>query len=130
MVVLRLVAFALAAAAAACAGIQVQAGSDGALPLAAEHSTLSAQRLAKLGSLTAFDALQTMPSYVSPVHQGNAPRVVLILDGSKSHDLELLKGIKASEVFEIRVVGDIEADVPPGDLEVRVTTLGRRNRVR
>ncbi len=41
--------------------------------------------------------------------------VVLILDGSKSHDLEVLKGIKASDVFEIRVAGDMEAGVLPGE---------------
>ncbi len=118
------------ALAAACAGVQVEAGSDGAPALASEHSTLSAQRLHKLVSLTAFDALQTMPSYMSPMHQWNAPRVVLILDGSKSHDLDVLKGIQASDVFEIRVVGDMEAGVIPGNLEVRVTTLGALNRVR
>lgn len=121
---------AVAAAAAGCAGVNVQAGSDGGLPLASDHSTLSAQRLNKLVSLTAFDALQTMPSYMSPMHQWNAPRVVLILDGSKSHDLEVLKGIKASDVFEIRVVGDMEAGVIPGSLEVRVTTVAGRYRVR
>ncbi len=72
---LGLVVFAaVAAAAAGCAGVNVQAGSDGWLPLASEHSTLSAQRLNKLVSLTAFDALQTMSSYMSPMHQWNAPR--------------------------------------------------------
>ncbi len=55
---------------------------------------------------------------------------MLILDGSKSHDLEVLKGIKASDVFEIRVVGDMEAGVIPGNLEVRVTTVAGRYRVR
>jgi hypothetical protein len=128
---LGLVVFAaVTAAAAGCAGVNAQAEIDGALPVASEHSTLSAPRLKKLVSLSAFDALQTMASYTSPMHQWNAPRVVLILDGSKSHDLEVLRGIKASDVFEIRVAGDMDAGVLPGELEVRVTTLGGRTRVR
>ena len=127
---LGFVIFAALAAAAGCAGVQMQTDDDGVLLLASEHSTLSAQRLQKLGSLTAFDAVQTMPSYFSPVHQWSPPRVVLVLDGSRSHDLDVLKGIRASDVYEIRVFGDTDAGVNRGELEVRVTTLGGHNRVR
>src|SRR5215470_7712161 len=95
---LGLVVFAaLAASAAGCARIHVPAANDGAFPLASEHATLSAQRLEKLVALTAFDALQSMPSYASPVRQWPAPRVVLVLDGSRSSDLEILKGIRAQD---------------------------------
>jgi hypothetical protein len=80
-------------------------------------------------SATAFDALETMSSYFGRTTRQPTPRFVLILDGTRTSNLEMLKGIQASDVFEIRVIGESQSMGNQGEVEIVVTTVARHARV-
>ena len=48
-----------------------------------------------------------------------APRFILILDGTRTTNLGMLQGIQASEVFEIRVIGESQSIGKGGESSVR-----------
>lgn len=95
---------------------------------ALSYAAFPVERLRDMSSETGFDALSRMPAYLARVHQTPAPPFVLILDGLRIHDLEMLKTIQARDLFEIRVVGESQSITGVGAVEVMVTTLGGRTR--
>ena len=78
---------------------------------------------------TALDALGTMPSYFGRTTRQPAPRFILILDGTRTSNLEMLNGIQAGDVYEIRVIGESQSVGIQGEVEIVVTTIARRARV-
>jgi len=92
-------------------------------------SVLRGDRLQKMPGSSAFDALRTLATYMGRTTRQPAPRFILILDGTRTTNLEMLKGIQASEVFEIRVIGESQSLGEPGEVEIIVTTLASRARV-
>jgi hypothetical protein len=53
---------------------------------------------------------------------------VLIVDGVRNGSVEMLKGIQARDVFEIRMTDEAQTSAIPGEVEVIVTTLAGRAR--
>jgi len=104
-------------------------GFAGAAPAVSSNSVLRADRLQKMPGASAFDALETLPSYFGRTTRVPAPRFVLILDGTRTSNLQMLKSIQASEVFEIRVVGESQSIDRQGEVEVIVTTLASHPRI-
>ena len=96
-----------------------------ATPAASSNSVLRADWLQKVPGLTAMDALQALPAYMARTMRQPAPRFVLVLDGTRTSNLDLLKGIQASELFEVRVLGESQSLGEPGEVEIIVTTLAR-----
>jgi hypothetical protein len=105
------------------------AGAGGFVPAASSNSILRAERLQKMPGSSAFDALQTLPIYMGRTMRQPAPRFVLILDGTRTSNLGMLRSIQASEVFEIRVIGESQSIGDPGEVEVIVTTLASHPRI-
>ena len=99
------------------------------VPAASNNSVLRADRLQKMPGSTAFDALQTLPVYMGRTQRQPAPHFVLVLDGTRTSNLEMLRGIQASEVFEIRVIGESQSIGYPGEVEVIVTTIASHARI-
>ena len=104
-------------------------GSAEPAPAVSSNSILRADRLQKMPGTSAFDALQTLPVYMGRTMRVPAPRFVLILDGTRTSSLEMLRGIQASEVFEIRVIGESQSIGRPGEVEIIVTTLASHARI-
>jgi hypothetical protein len=75
---------------------------------------------------TGFDALRLLPAYLSRANRSPAPRFVLIIDGTRTSDLELLKSIPATDLFEICIISESQTVTSRGDVEIIVTTLGAR----
>lgn len=96
-----------------------------ATPAASSSSVLRADWLQKVPGLTAMDALHTLPAYMGRTMRQPVPRFILVLDGTRTSNLDLLKGIQASELFELRVVGESQSIGDPGEVEIIVTTLAR-----
>jgi hypothetical protein len=105
------------------------AGTGGTAPAASSNSILRAERLQKMPGSSALDALQTLPIYMGRTMRQPAPRFVLILDGTRTSNLGMLRSIQASEVFEIRVIGESQSIGDPGEVEVIVTTLASHPRI-
>lgn len=95
---------------------------------ASSNSVLRADRLRKMPGSTAFDALQTLPIYMGSTQRQPAARLVLVLDGTRTSNVEMLKGIQASDVLEIRVIGESQSIGYPGEVEIIVTTIASRAR--
>jgi hypothetical protein len=76
--------------------------------------------------LTGFDALRLMPDYFSRANRSPAPRFVLIIDGTRTSDVEMLKSIPATDLFEIRIISESQTVASGGDVEIIATTLGGR----
>jgi hypothetical protein len=110
-----------------CAPSPVPAGQPA--PVFSSTSVLRADRLQKMPSSSAFDALQTLASYMGRTTRQPAPRFILVLDGTRTTNLEMLKGIQASEVFEIRLIGESQSIGVPGEVEIVVTTLASHARI-
>ena len=70
-----------------------------ATPVFSSTSVLRANRLQKMPSSSAFDAFQTLASYMGRAMRQPVPRFILMLDGTRTTNLEMPKGIHASEVF-------------------------------
>jgi len=70
-----------------------------------------------------------LPGYVGRTTRVPAPRFVLILDGTRTSSLEMLRSIQASEVFEIHVIGESQSIDRQGEVEVIVTTLASHPRI-
>jgi len=98
-------------------------------PAFSSTSILRADRLQKMPGSSAFDALQTLASYTGRTTRQPAPRFILIIDGTRTTNVEMLKGIQASEVFEIRLVGESQSIGNPGEAEIIVTTFARHARI-
>jgi hypothetical protein len=98
-------------------------------PAVSSTSVLRADRLQKMPSSSAFDALQTLASYMGRTMRQPAPRFILILDGTRTTNLEMLKGIQARDVFEIRLIGESQSLGDPGEVEIIVTTLASHARI-
>ena len=96
---------------------------------ASSNSVLRADRLQKMPGSTAFEALRTLPIYMGSTQRQPAPRFVLVLDGTRTSNLEMLKGIQASDVLEIRVIGESQSISYPGEVEIIVTTIASRTRI-
>ena len=105
------------------------ASTDQPVPAASSTSILRGDRLQKMPGATAFDALQMMATYMSRTMRQPAPRLVLVLDGTLTSNIELLKSIQASDVFEIRVVGESQSLGDQGGVEIVVTTVARQRSV-
>lgn len=86
------------------------------------------EQLQKMTHETAFDALRMMPGYTGRLNQAPAQRFALILDGAYTSSLELLAGLRATDLYEIRIVGESYALRSFGGPEIVVTTLARRGR--
>ncbi len=110
-----------------CARPPVSAGQP--WPASSSTSVLRADRLQRMPGSSALDALQTLASYMGRTMRQPAPRFILILDGTRTTNLEMLKGIQASEVFEIRVIGESQSIGHPGEAEIIVTTLASHARI-
>jgi hypothetical protein len=106
-----------------CASFPARAGE--ATPAPSSTSVLRAEWLQKVPGLTALDALHTLPAYAGRTMRQPAPRFILVLDGTRTSNLDLLKGIQASDLFELRVVGESQSIGEPGEVEIVVTTLAR-----
>jgi hypothetical protein len=111
----------------ACTRSPVPAGQPA--PVFSSTSVLRADRLQKMPSSSAYDALQTLASYMGRTMRQPAPRFILVLDGTRTTNLEMLKGIQASEVFEIRLIGESQSIGVPGEVEIVVTTLASHARI-
>jgi hypothetical protein len=98
----------------------------GATPAPSSHSLIAAERLRRMPGLTGFDALQLLPDYYGRANRRPAPRFMLTIDGARTSDVELLKTIPATDLFEIRIVSESQTLVSGGDVEIIVTTLGGR----
>lgn len=96
-----------------------------AMPAASSNSVLRADWLQKVPGLTAMDALHTLPAYMGRTMRKPAPRFVLVLDGTRTSNLDLLQSIQATDLFELRVVGESQSIGDPGEVEIIVTTLAR-----
>ena len=116
-----LLAFTLACARSA-------APSGEATPAASSTSILRADRLQRMPGSTAFDALETMASYMSRTMRQPAPRFILVLDGTRTTSLDVLRSIQAGDVFEIRMIGESQSLGHQGEMEIVVTTVARHNR--
>jgi hypothetical protein len=110
-----------------CSRSPVPAGQPS--PASSSTSVLRADRLQKMPGSSAFDALQTLASYMGRTMRQPAPRFILILDGTRTTNLEMLKGIQASDVFEIRLIGESQSIGDPGEVEIVVTTLASHARI-
>jgi len=105
------------------------AGFAAPAPAVSSNSILRADRLQKMPGASALDALETLPGYVGRTTRVPAPRFVLILDGTRTSSLEMLRSIQASEVFEIHVIGESQSIDRQGEVEVIVTTLASHPRI-
>jgi hypothetical protein len=103
--------------------------SDWLTPAPSSSSVLRADRLHKMPGATALDALETMSSYFGRTTRQPAPRFILILDGTRTSNLEMLKGIQAGDVYEIRVIGESQSVGNQGEVEIVVTTIAGRARI-
>jgi hypothetical protein len=110
-----------------CSRSPVRAGQPS--PASSSTSVLRADRLQKMPGSSAFDALQTLATYMGRTMRQPAPRFILILDGTRTTNLGMLQGIQASEVFEIRVIGESQSIGNPGEVEIVVTTLASHSRI-
>jgi hypothetical protein len=110
---------------AACASTMPR-GSEIA-PLPSSHAVLTADRLRKMVGVTAFDALRTMPSFLSLTTRQPGPRFLLIIDGARTSTLDLLKNFQATDLLEIRVVGDSQSLDSSGEVQILVITQARPN---
>ena len=99
-------------------------------PLTTSSPAMTADRLSKLEGLTALQALRTMPSYSAAANQSPPPRFTLVLDGMRIADLDFLKSICATDVYEIQVRRASENAYGFGGPEVIVTTMAGRRRTR
>src|SRR5262245_16709804 len=100
-----IVFFAAAIAAAlvvACAPVRGTRSSRSATQLTGRSGVLTAEQLANMRGVSAFDALRTMPGYYARVRDARPPRFTLILDGLRVKDLDVLNSIRAVDLFEIR----------------------------
>ena len=102
---------------------------DGLTPAASSTSILRSDRLQRMPASTAFDALQTLASYMNRTTRQPAPRFILVLDGARTANLEMLRGIQARDVYEIRVIGESQSLGSPGEVEIVVTTVAQHNRI-
>jgi hypothetical protein len=89
---------------------------------------MTAEQLSKLQGLTALQALGTMPSYRSTRNQSPSAPFTLVLDGTRVYDLDFLKSICATDVYEIQVKRASENAYGFGGPEVIVTTMAGRRR--
>jgi len=113
----------------ACTPPSVSVSGRDATPSPSSHSMIAADQLRKMPGLTAFDALRMMPDYFGRANRKPAPRFMLIIDGARTTDVELLKTIPATEIFEIRIVSESQTVASGGDVEIIVTTIaGRKGR--
>lgn len=106
-----------------CARTPLRTGE--ATPAASSNSVLRADWLQRVPGLTALDALNTLPAYRGRTMRQPAPRFILVLDGTRTSNLDLLKSIQATELFELRVLGESQSIGDPGEVEIVVTTLAR-----
>jgi hypothetical protein len=108
---------------------RLPAGTGELAPAVSSNSILRADRLQKMPGASALDALQTLPIYMGRTMRRPEPRFVLFLDGTRTSSLEMLRGIQASEVFEIRVIGESQSIDRQGEVDVIVTTFASRARI-
>ena len=108
---------------------RLPAGFAEPAPAVSSNSILRADRLQRMPGASALDALQTLPIYMGRTMRVPAPRFVLVLDGTRTSSLEMLRSIQASDVFEIRVIGESQSIGYPGEVEVIVTTLASHARI-
>ena len=100
-----------------------------ATPAPSSTSTLRADWLHRMVGLTAFDALRTLPAYMGTTMRQPSPRFILVIDGTRTSNLDLLTSIQASELFELKVVGESQSLGSTGDVEIVVTTLASRPKI-
>jgi hypothetical protein len=122
----RLMAGVMVAAATGCASATRLNENEMAQPTSS-HGILAADRLHKMVGVTAFDALRTMPSFFGLTTRQPGPRFLLIVDGLRTSNFDLLKNIQAADVVEIRVVDDSQSIDTSGQTQIVVTTIAKRN---
>ena len=110
----------------ACTPPSVAASGGSTERLSSSHSVIAAQQLGSMRGSTGFDALRLLPAYLARADRRPAPRFVAIIDGTRTSDLELLKSIPATDLFEIRIISERQTVTSRGDVEIIVTTLGGR----
>lgn len=89
---------------------------------------MTVEQLSQMQGVTALDVLRSMPAYAARVGVSQAPRFTLILDGLRAKDLDILGSIRATELFEIRIVPESQANAVYGSAEIVVTTLDGHKR--
>jgi hypothetical protein len=100
------------------------------IPLASSNTVLRLDRLGKMTGATALDALHTLPSYLSRTMRQPGPRFLLILDGMRTSSLQYLENIQATDVYEIRVIGESQSLETQSDVQIVVTTVAAHDRGR
>lgn len=86
---------------------------------------LTRDRLSRMYTLTALDALGVLPGFNATASVGVQYRYVVFLDGTLAADLEVLRAIRATDLAEVRIVNGPEAASGSGArTQIRITTLG------
>ena len=99
-------------------------------PFAAQGAGFSATLLRKMDGLTGFDVLQMLPAYSSRVSQRPSPGFTLIIDGTRTSYVDMLRSIRATDLLEIRVVSEGHTTATGSGAEIIVTTVGGRTKSR
>jgi hypothetical protein len=86
---------------------------------------LGRERLFRMRGVSAYDALQSIPSYVALMRRQPAPRVALILDDARVYDVGILKAIQAVDLSEIRINRPGESSGQTWEVELVVVTQVR-----
>jgi hypothetical protein len=116
--------------AVACARPLVSAprATSDAMRLTGRSPVMTVEQLRQMPGVTALDALRTMPGYTARVGEVGAPHFTLILDGLRAKDLGVLSSIRATDLFEIRILSESQANGSFGGAEIIVTTLDGHKR--
>jgi hypothetical protein len=112
----------------ACAPARAPWSTHDPARLTLSSPAMTVDQLRKFSGMTVLGALGTMPAYFATLSHSPQPHFTLVLDGTRSVDLEFLKSIRATDVYEIRINRASEASFGSGGPEVIVTTLAGRNR--
>lgn len=88
-------------------------------------AVLTRERLSRMYTSTAFDALGVLPDFLARSSMGAQSRYVIYLDGTLAADLDVLRAIRATDLAEVRIMSGPDAASGSGArTQIRITTLG------
>ena len=119
----RLAVLAIATPLVACAVNHPLREDDQSFVAAPSLSAVPRERLEKMTYLTAYDALPLIPGFTRRVKQSENPHFNLWLDGTFTTEIEILKLVRATEVREMRMIGENRTLVDEGRIELVVRTF-------
>lgn len=119
----RLVLLAVVTPLAACAVNPPLQEDDRSLIVASSLTSVPRDRLEKMTYLSAYDALPLIPGFARRVRKSENPHYNLWLDGTFTTEIEILKLVRASEVREMRMIGENRTLVDDGTIELVVRTF-------